>query len=310
MDTFSNYKNSKNCDILFIGNISFDKIQNQQKIRRTVIGGSAFISAYCSKIVANNLKIKIFSAVGEDFPLDIINFIRNKKIDVSEILVMPEKSNSFFIRENNNQPKIKIEHLLELDCFPKERKTKHLHISCRKGVKSAYFYLTTIEHEASSMDVIFSSLIEKAEEIKKCLPLIDILFLNYEEYKILNKYIKSPIELLFPKIILIITKGKSGVIIKKGEKTLNFPGVNVSKKKIVSTIGAGDAFLGSFLGSYYSSNSPTYALAVATSIAALSLRNFGISHISDRLSELQNYLNTLLPKYKKMKHELSELFSD
>lgn len=308
MDLSFNYKRSKNCDILFIGNISLDKIQNQQKILRTTIGGSAYISAYCSKTVANDLNIKIFSVIGEDFPLDIINFLKNKKIDVSEVQLLRGKSNSFFIKEKNNKSKIEIKHLLELDSFPRKKKTKHLHISCRKGVNSPYSYLTTLEYERSSMDVIFSSLAERDKEIKKCLELIDILFLNYEEYKILNKSMNSQIEFSFPKVTLIITKGKDGVIIKKGRKTLSFPGLNIDKKKIVSTIGAGDVFLGSFLGAYYSINSPLYALAVATSVAALSVQNFGISHISEKLTELENYLKVLLPKYKKIEHEFSELF--
>jgi len=306
MEVYSNYKNNRT--ILFIGNISLDIIKNRQGISRTIIGGGAYISAYCAKMVSNNLKIKILSILGNDFPLDIINFLRDKKIDVSEIQIVSKNSNSFIIEEGNNKSKIKIKNLLELGNFPIREKIDHLHVSCRKGVKSPYFYLTTSKYEKSSMDVIFSSLKEKCKEIKKCLELIDMVFLNSLEYKMLNKYIKPKIESFFPEVIFVITQGEKGVSIKKGKKVFYFPGIKIDKKKNVSNTGAGDAFLGSFLGSYYSSNSPIEALMTAVSAATLSLQDFGITHLGNKLSILKNYQNKLLSKYKKMEDELSEIF--
>jgi len=306
MEVYSNYKNNRT--ILFIGNISLDIIKNRQGISRTIIGGGAYISAYCAKMVSNNLKIKILSILGNDFPLDIINFLRDKKIDVSKIQMVSKKSNSFLIEEKDNKSKIKIINLLELPNFLINEKLTHLHISCRKGVKSPYFYLSTLKYERSSMDVIFSSLKEKCKEIKKCLELIDMVFLNSLEYKMLNKYIKPQIESFFPEVIFVITQGENGISIKKGKKVFYFPGIKVDKKKSVSNTGAGDAFLGSFLGSYYSSNSPIEALMTAVSAATLSLQDFGITHLGNKLSILKNYQNKLLSKYKKMEDELSEIF--
>lgn len=305
MDSYSNY----NCDILFVGNISLDKIKNKYGFSHVTVGGSVYIGAYSARTVSNNLKIKILSIVGNDFPLDIINFLKEKNIDISNVQFVSKKSNFFIIREKNNETEIKIDHLLELENFPIKEKIRHLHVSCRKGIKSPFFYLNTLKYENSSMDVIFSSLKEKSEEIKKCLRLVDILFLNYEEYKLLNKYMKAQVETSFPKIILIITRGDKGILIKKGEKTLYFPTININKKKIVSPTGAGDVFMGSFLGAYYSSNSPIQALAIATSAAILSIENFGISHISIDSCDFKNYFAKLMNEYKKMKHELSELFS-
>lgn len=209
MDFYSNYENSS---ILFVGNISLDKIKNQRDISQVTIGGSAYISSYAARIASNdNLKIKILSIVGYDFPLDIINFLNDKKIDVSEIRVVPKRSNLFFIKERNDKLKIEIKHLLELDNFLINERVKHLHLSCRKGIKSPYFYLSTVQYKKSSMDVIFSSLTEKMEEIKKCLELVNILFLNYDEYKILNKHMKTQAELSFPKVIFIITQGPRNI---------------------------------------------------------------------------------------------------
>lgn len=307
MDFCFNYKN---LPLLFIGNFSFDRITNHRGVSQITIGGSAYISSYAARIVSDiNLKIKICSIVGRDFPLDIINFLKDKKIDVSEIKIIPEKSNSFIIKEKNNRSEIEIKHLLELDNFPIKERIKHLHVSCRKGIKSPYFYLSRTRYKKSSMDVIFSSLRENREEIKKSLKLIDILFLNYEEYKMLNQYMKKPAEISFPKVIFIITQGPKGVLIKKEKKKFSLPGIQISKRQIISTIGAGDVFLGSFLGAYYSFSSPARALAIATSMATLSLQNFGVSHISDKIDELTNYLSNLLPKYKKIEYELSKLFS-
>lgn len=99
-------------------------------------------------------------------------------------------------------------------------------------------------------------------------------------------------------------------MIKKGKKKINLPKIFIPKRQIVSTTGAGDVFLGSFLGAYYSFNSPARALATATSVATLSIQDFGVSHISDKFAKLKNYLSKLLPKYKKIEYELSEMFSE
>lgn len=294
-------------DILFVGNISIDKIKNAIGTRYA-IGGSVYNAAYCAKIISKKLRIKIYSIVGSDFPLDVLNFLKETGLDTSGIRIIKGKSNFFYIIEEKNKSIIKIKYLKELDNFPCKEKTIHLHVSCRKGIKSPHFYLKTIPHKRASMDLIFSSLKERIKEIEKCLSLVDMVFLNQDEFKILNKYFGHTIESLFPSTIFFITQSEKGIIIKKGEEELNFPGILLNRKKIISTTGAGDAFFGSFLGNYYSSHSPIESLAIAVSAATLSIQDFGVSHISNKLSILKNYYNKLLRQYKKNEFEVSKLF--
>ena len=294
-------------DILFIGNISIDKIKNAIGTRYA-IGGSVYNATYCAKIISKKLRIKVYSIVGNDFPLDVLNFLKEKGLDISGIRIAKGKSNFFHIIEEKNKSVIKIEYLKELDNFPCKEKTIHLHVSCRKGIKSPYFYFKTIPHKRASMDLIFSSLKERIKEIEKCLPLVDMLFLNQNEYKILNKYFRHTIESLFPSTIFFITQNEKGIIIKKGEEKLNFPGILLNRKKIISTTGAGDTFFGSFLGAHYSSHSPIESLAMATSAATLSVQDFGVSHISNKLPVLKNYYNKLLQQYKKRELKAPKLF--
>jgi len=348
MELFSNFNLNKIAfeqkivqDLLFIGNISFDKITSRSGISRCVIGGGAYNSAYCASLVSN-LKIKVFSVVGKDFPISII---KDRGIDVSGIHIVEEHSNTFIINEQsgdiffeNNQP-------LEFHLNNKEH-AKHVHISCRKGIRYPYLCLkNTIYHSSStdvissslkekideikkclkainmlclkntiyhssSTDVISSSLKEKIDEIKKCLKAINMLFLNNYEYDMLNKCLDIETAHLFPKVIIFITKGKGGVTVKKHKKEISFPGINIKKEDIVSTTGSGDAFIGGFLGSYYSSRPFCESLAIGVSIATLSIQDFGISHVTNKLSVLDEYFNKLMPIYKQKEHEIYEFLQE
>jgi len=312
MELFSNFNLNKIAfeqkivqDILFIGNISFDKITSRSGISRCVIGGGAYNSAYCASLVSN-LKIKVFSVVGKDFPISII---KDRGIDVSGIHIVEEHSNTFIINEQsgdiffeNNQP-------LEFHLNNKEH-AKHVHISCRKGIRYPYLCLKNTIYHSSSTDVISSSLKEKIDEIKKCLKAINMLFLNNYEYDMLNKCLDIETAHLFPKVIIFITKGKGGVTVKKHKKEISFPGINIKKEDIVSTTGSGDAFIGGFLGSYYSSRPFCESLAIGVSIATLSIQDFGISHVTNKLSVLDEYFNKLMPIYKQKEHEIYEFLQE
>jgi len=312
MELFSNFNLNKIAfeqkivqDLLFIGNISFDKITSRSGISRCVIGGGAYNSAYCASLVSN-LKIKVFSVVGKDFPISII---KDRGIDVSGIHIVEEHSNTFIINEQsgdiffeNNQP-------LEFHLNNKEH-AKHVHISCRKGIRYPYLCLKNTIYHSSSTDVISSSLKEKIDEIKKCLKAINMLFLNNYEYDMLNKCLDIETAHLFPKVIIFITKGKGGVTVKKHKKEISFPGINIKKEDIVSTTGSGDAFIGGFLGSYYSSRPFCESLAIGVSIATLSIQDFGISHVTNKLSVLDGYFNKLMPIYKQKEHEIYEFLQE
>lgn len=285
-------------DLLFIGNISFDKITNASGISKCVIGGGSFNSAYCASLVSN-LKIKICSVVGSDFPLHII---KDRGINITGIDIVEKQSNTFIINEKTGDIFFENDKLLKFN-LNDEKHVRHVHISCRKGISFPHLCLKNIKHSSSSIDVISSSLRDKIDEIKECLASTDILFLNNYEYEILNKYLRYKVEHAFPKVIIFVTQGKIGVLVKKYKNEMSFPGINV-KRNFVSAIGAGDAFIGGFLGTYYSSRPFSEALAMGVSIATLSVQDFGVSHVIDKLPLLDEYFNKLMPIYKVKENKL------
>uniref|UniRef100_A0A915K9U0 Adenosine kinase n=1 Tax=Romanomermis culicivorax TaxID=13658 RepID=A0A915K9U0_ROMCU len=50
--------------------------------------------------------------------------------------------------------------------------------------------------------------------------------------------------------IVVITQGKSPVIVAEGSKLMKFPVALIPDEKIVDTNGAGDAFVGGFLSRF------------------------------------------------------------
>ncbi|MFC1612766.1 PfkB family carbohydrate kinase [Patescibacteria group bacterium] len=295
----------KKCDLLFVGNISFDKIKNNRNVSRCVIGGSAYICAYCANFVSD-LSVKICSVIGRDFPLHII---QKKGINIDGICISKELSNIFIVNEKDRTIVFE-DHPLKFTLQNIEH-TQHVHISCRKGIISPYKCLANIRYHSFSIDVMYSSLEENMPEIVKCMKLVDMLFLNNYEYAILNRCLGDKIENVFPRILIFITQGEKGIIIKKELNSVYLSGIKIrDKEKIVSTTGAGDAFIGGFLGSYCYSASFIESLAIGVSVARLAVQEFGVSHIAKKKLNLENYFKELLPIYKIQQYEIQNLLGE
>ncbi|XP_066534285.1 adenosine kinase isoform X2 [Hoplias malabaricus] len=100
------------------------------------------------------------------------------------------------------------------------------------------------------------------ESLMKVMPYVDILFGNETEAatfareqgfetKDIEEIAKKAQNL--PKVnkkrqrIVVITQGKEGTVMAKGDKVETYPVIEIDQKEIVDTNGAGDAFVGGFL---------------------------------------------------------------
>jgi len=266
--------------IIFCGNSSIDHIIAHQGTKN-VIGGSAVNSAIAGNLFSNK-EISVISSVGYDFPLDILNKLN---IDTQYIQKYETKTNSFKIDEINNRISL-INDAYTPIIIPEHLHTSHLHVSCRKGVPFIDA-INNIDAQYYSLDVMWSSIKDFLPELSACLKKADFLFCNDSEFIIMKR--NGIIDTL-PQNLTIFTTDKNGVCYQKGKKQKYFPPMKMDN--IVSTVGAGDTFLGSFLSSFNGCNLND-AVYQALAMASISVTDFGNIHLLDKSIEINKAKNTI-----------------
>ena len=164
-------------DLIFVGNISEDNIIiNASNKSNKCIGGSAVYSSFASRISNEFLKIGIIGKCNGKYK----NIIEQNKIDFLGKIVVD--NTIFYIDEIKNT--CEGENYNNV-CYEnsKKVKTRHLHISFRKGISVEQIIENElIEYDSLSVDVMIYSVNFFIPVLKKYSNKIDILFCNMDEY--------------------------------------------------------------------------------------------------------------------------------
>lgn len=258
-------------DIVFIGNTSTDYFNEHEQL-----GGGAFYSATSASIADSKMKIAFYSKINR-----YTNLRSFEKLFIGEKV---EDNNTFF-DYSSSQNECNIRNLLPFSMESINLKTKHLHISVRKGLKD--ICLDGIKYNSLSVDITKNSIntaIKKLQKIKN----IDLLFCNYNEYLSISslKNIKC----------FVVTNADKSIAIYKNSNNCYYyvPFLKKYKKEV----GAGDSFIGGFLSEWVKNNKMQKSVLSGIVCAHLSMiknNQFNISSFDYRVLRL---------KYKKYIKEL------
>lgn len=244
--------------ITYVGNISKDEIINKENKKYISIGGSAIYSSFATR------------AINHKIDIEIIGNTSRKNIEI-----INKRNIYFYGKQNKNETKFFINEI-ENSCIGKNYNnisfkgylnTEHLHISFRKGIDiDKILESKKISFNSLSVDVMIHSIEDVIPKLEKYEDIIDILFCNLSEYKVLKEKIsKIP--------LIIITNNKYPIIIKSNNDIFV---MNVKKcEHIVSDTGAGDSFIGGFLGEYIKNKNIYEAVRVGILTSNLSLSKIG-----------------------------------
>jgi|GEM_PF-6849038 len=262
--------------ILVVGHVNIDyygKISHNP-----VADGTSEITEYSQSLggTATNIAmlasskgadISIHSYVGKDFPLQYLNKLKEKKIDLKYLILTEGYSPQCWIFENKNGETYSFIYqgaMKKLPNYIPDGMVKNydiLHLSTGDPV-----YIKKIHNEAMIQRkiIMFDPGPEirynyTSEMFKDILKGCEFLFLNKFEESIAKKYLSIEEDKEFVKYVpnCIVTLGKEGVKWISREEVLTFP-----TKPIVSpkTVGAGDAFRGAFLAEYSKGSSVESAI--------------------------------------------------
>ena len=243
--------------LLAVGTVAFDDIETPMGRAEMAIGGAATYITLAASHFLNDLRL--VSVIGDDFPQDMLNFMRQRGIDLEGLQVKAGEKSFFWAgRCHNNMNSrdtldTQLNVLADFDpVLPDTYKdTEYLML----GNLTPAVQLRVIEQMNKRpklialdtmnfwMDIAWDSLMD-------VLGKIDMLIINDEEARQLSgehSLVKAAqkIHALGPRF-LVIKKGEHGALLFEGDKLFFAPALPL--QEVTDPTGAGDTFAGGFMG--------------------------------------------------------------
>ncbi|MCK5491997.1 MAG: bifunctional hydroxymethylpyrimidine kinase/phosphomethylpyrimidine kinase [Candidatus Omnitrophica bacterium] len=240
--------------ILVVGSVALDKIKTPYGESNETLGGSA---TYFSASAVNFSPVNLVAVVGEDFPKNHIQLLKDRNIGLEGLTVQKGKT-------------FRWEGEYGLDFCDAKTIATHLNVFAQfnpvvpdKYRNNKYVFLANIDPEIQlkvlkqmnkpklvACDTMNYWIESKRNHLMKVLKNVDIVFVNGSEAKQLTSeinLIKAGKEILkFGPKVVVVKKGEHGVILFSKNDIFVSPAFLL--ESISDPTGAGDTFAGGFMG--------------------------------------------------------------
>jgi len=251
--------------VLVVGSAALDTIETPSESAREVLGGSAI---YFSTAASFFTRVHLVAVVGNDFPMQEIEYLKAKAVDLSGLTVEEGKTFRWGGRyelDLNNRLTL----FTELNVF--ERFNPLIPESMRE---IPYVFLANIQPALQMrvleqmkrprlvvMDTMNFWIERTPEDLRKLLERVDILIVNDSEVRQLTgelNLLKAGRAILHMGIrTLVIKKGEHGAMMVNDGGCFWTPAYPL--ETIVDPTGAGDSFAGGFVGYLAKTDDPSPA---------------------------------------------------
>jgi sugar/nucleoside kinase (ribokinase family) len=282
--------------LITVGSVAFDAIETPFGKTDKIVGGAGtFISLSSSFFVQNQ---GIVSVVGEDFPLETLDYMKSKGINIDGIQIKQGEKTFFWSGRYHNDMNSRdtlVTELNVLGAFDPVIPTNFQGADyLMLGNLSPDVQRKVIERlekrpKLIAMDTMNFWMDIALDELKKTMALVDVLIINDEEARQLSKeysLVKAAkvIRAMGPKI-LIIKKGEHGALLFHGEHIFFAPALPL--EEVFDPTGAGDTFAGGFMGFIASTDDISFenmkrAVIAGSALASFCVEKFG----TERLTEI------------------------
>ena len=281
--------------ILVVGTVAFDAIETPFGKTNKIVGGAATYICLSSSFFTN--KLNLVSVVGEDFPKETIQMLKEKNVNTKGLQIKEGEKTFFWSGKyhNNMNTRDTIETQLNvLEKFnpivPENFKGSeflmlgNLMPSIQKKVldqmnkKPKLIVLDTMNFW---MDLFM-------DDLKKALKEVDVLTINDEEARQLSEeysLVKAAKVILSmgPKYV-IIKKGEHGALLFNNEEVFFAPALPI--EEVFDPTGAGDSFAGGFIGYLAKTNDISFknmkkAVIHGSVMASFCVEKFGTQKLTE-----------------------------
>lgn len=241
-------------DLLVVGSVGFDSIETPHGSTERLLGGTA---VFCSLAASYFTKVGMVATVGTDFPQEHVDFLQEKKIDLTGLTTMEGETFHWGARyhENMNKRDTLFTDLNVFEFFSPEIPRAYRDTPCLfLGNIGPDLQLHVLDQMKSPEIVALDTMnywIERTPaDLAKVLKKIMVLLVNDEEATQLTgesnlKRAALGITNMGPKIV-IIKKGEHGAVLVHEDDYFYAPAFPL--ERVNDPTGAGDTFAGGFMG--------------------------------------------------------------
>ena len=285
--------------ILVVGTVAFDAIETPFGKTDKIVGGAATYICLSSSFYAKNLNL--VSVVGEDFPSDAIQMLKNKSVDIDGLQIKKGEKTFFWSGKYHNDMNSRDTLDTQLNVLEnfnpivpeKYQESEFLMLgnlmpSVQKQVLSQMQKrpkLVVLDTMNFWMDLFM-------DDLKEALKEVDVLTINDEEARQLSgeySLVKAAklILAMGPKY-LIIKKGEHGALLFNNEEVFFAPALPL--EEVFDPTGAGDSFAGGFIGYLAKTNDISFknmkrAVINGSAMASFCVEKFGTQKLTEITQE-------------------------
>jgi len=276
--------------VLVVGSVALDSVETPYGKVDDALGGSA---TYFSAAASYFTDVNVIAVVGEDFPHDQIEFLKERNVNFDALVTKPGKTFRWGGKYDFdlNQRETLFTHLNVFEDFDPILPDHYKNIP--------YLFLANIHPDLQLkvlqrmdrpklvvMDTMNFWIAGTPDSLKRILKLIDILIVNDSEVKELSRDTNlfsgaKKIQQMGPKII-VIKKGEHGALLVEDGNYFWAPAFPL--EELQDPTGAGDTFAGGFVGYLakvddYSQKSLRKALIYGSILGSFCVEKFSLAKL-------------------------------
>lgn len=278
--------------LVTVGTVAFDNIETPFGKADKVVGGAATYISLASSFFLD--KLGLVSVVGDDFPKDMMDLLRQRGVDLAGLEVLQGKESFFWAgryhydMNTRDTLETRLNVLLDLDPkLPEHFKAAPYVMLGNLDPKVQAKVLDQVTDPALVvMDTMNFWMDSALDDLKKVIARVDILCVNDAEARQLSgqhSLVKAANTILAmgPKY-LVVKKGEHGALLFSEDRVFFAPALPL--EDIIDPTGAGDTFAGGFIGYLARTQDHSFdnlkrAIIVGSALASFCCEKFGVQRL-------------------------------
>lgn len=297
--------------LLIVGTVAFDAIETPFGKTDKILGGAG---TYIGLSASNfNLQSAIVSVVGEDFPQEYINLLKDRNIDITGLEVVKGGKTFFwsgkYHNDLNSRDTLATELNVLADFQPKvPQNFKNADVvmlgNLHPIVQSSVLDQMEVKPKLVVLDTMNFWMDCALEDLLKVIKRVDVITINDEEARQLSgeySLVKAAakIQAMGPKYV-VIKKGEHGALLFHDKEVFFAPALPL--EEVFDPTGAGDTFAGGFAGFITQSENVSFdnmksAIIHGSNLASFCVEKFGTERM---IALTKEEVNARLKQFKSL----------
>ncbi len=281
--------------IITLGTMAFDAIETPFGKTDKIVGGSATYVAYSASHLTG--PIQQISIVGNDFPLEEMNELKSRNVQLDGVEIVPDQKSFFWSGKYHMDMNTRDTLITDLNVLanfkpnvPEEYQNSEFLMlgNLMPSLQMSVIQQLRTRPKLIVLDTMNFWMETAFDDLKKVLGMVDVLMINDSEARQLSgefSLVKSAKKILQmgPKF-LIIKKGEHGALLFHEDHVFFAPALPL--EEVFDPTGAGDSFAGGFIGHLAKTKDISFenmktGIIVGSALASFCVEKFGPQRLKE-----------------------------